>query len=67
MTTTAAPLLTLKQLARLLQVPESTLYSWRTQGIGPPSLKIGRGIRYRQADVARWLEHQADDKRGAVA
>jgi excisionase family DNA binding protein len=60
MTDITASLLTPPQLAEWLQLPLSTLYSWRTQGIGPPGFKVGRGIRYRRSDVERWLERQAE-------
>jgi excisionase family DNA binding protein len=59
-------LLTVDQLAELLQVPQQTLYGWRTRGEGPPGLKIGRHVRYRRDDVARWLD-SLEDSRGPHA
>lgn len=45
-------------LADLLQIPLSTLYSWSYRGVGPPVLKIGRHLRYRRAAVEAWLREQ---------
>lgn len=43
------------QLARRLGVTVRTLERWRTEGEGPPFLKVGRGVRYDEADLAAWL------------
>lgn len=40
-----------------------TLADWRTKGIGPDYVKVGRLIRYRQADLDAWIETRV--KRGA--
>jgi len=55
-------LLTEQELADLLKVSVRTVRSWRTEGTGPPSLRIGRGVRYRRRDVDAWLEQQAEDR-----
>jgi excisionase family DNA binding protein len=47
------------ELASYLGVPLATLYSWRYKGDGPRSIKVGRHLRYRAADVERWLEAQS--------
>lgn len=52
------------QVAEQLQVAEQTLRYWRHVGSGPPSIKVGRGVRYRQSDVDAWL---ADNTKGAEA
>jgi excisionase family DNA binding protein len=49
-------LLTPQQVSELLQMPLQTLYTWRSRGEGPPALKLGRHLRYRRADVERWLD-----------
>lgn len=51
-------LLTTKQVAEYLRVPVATLYQWRYQGRGPRAARVGRHLRYRKADVDRWLEQQ---------
>jgi predicted DNA-binding transcriptional regulator AlpA len=42
-------------LAVRLGVSRSTLQSWRYAGRGPRYLKIGRLIRYRNADIEAFL------------
>ena len=59
-------LLTVKQVAALLQVPPATLHTWRYRGIGPKAMKVGRYLRYRRGDVEEWLDGLAkmsDDRR----
>ena len=54
------PLLTIEQLAELLQVPVSTIYKWRATGYGPKVTKVGKYLRWQQADVDAWLEAQRE-------
>ena len=54
-------LLTVQELADLLQVPTKTIYTWRYKRVGPPAVSIGRYVRFRAEDVAAWLETRADD------
>lgn len=61
----SARLLTIDELADFLQVPKATLYRWRYHGEGPPGLRLGRHVRYRQADVDAWLADQPH--KGAAA
>lgn len=61
----AEPLLTMQDLAAELQVPIGTIYQWRHRGEGPPGLRVGRGVRFRRADVDRWLEGRSDRARSA--
>lgn len=42
-----------------LAVPIATLYKWRCTGYGPKSLRVGRYIRYRRADVQSWIDSLA--------
>ncbi len=53
-------LLSLPQVAEQLSVPLGTLYAWRSRGLGPRGIKIGKHVRVRQADLDAWLEQQAD-------
>jgi excisionase family DNA binding protein len=53
-------LLTVRELANLLQVPVKTIYTWRYKGIGPPAVPLGRYLRFRADDVVVWLEKRAD-------
>jgi excisionase family DNA binding protein len=53
-------LLTVHELAGLLQVPPKTIYTWRYKGVGPPAVPIGRYLRFRAEDVATWLDNRAE-------
>lgn len=48
-------LLSVDELADLLQVPVSTIYHWRHRGSGPRAIRVGRYVRFDTADVAAWL------------
>jgi excisionase family DNA binding protein len=51
-------LLTYKQAADYLTIPEETLRKWRAQGRGPRSIKLGRHVRYDKADLDAWVEQR---------
>ncbi|MCP4303550.1 MAG: helix-turn-helix domain-containing protein [bacterium] len=55
MTLQSLELISADELGELLSVPKATLYAWRYRGDGPPSMRIGRHLRYRPADVDEWL------------
>jgi excisionase family DNA binding protein len=49
--------LTPKQTATLLNVPEATLAVWRsTNRVVLPFFKLGHHVRYRRADIDRFIE-----------
>ncbi len=52
------------ELAVRLGVSRSTLQSWRYEGRGPRFIKLGRLVRYRNADIDAYLKAQT---RGRVA
>jgi excisionase family DNA binding protein len=54
-------LLSTDEVARLLVVPVTTLYTWRYKGTGPKAYRVGKHLRYRLADVLAWLENDAAD------
>ncbi|HET6809821.1 MAG TPA: helix-turn-helix domain-containing protein [Acidimicrobiales bacterium] len=56
---TLEKLLTPEEVAKLLGVPIGTVYRWNYRGNGPARLRIGKHVRYRPADVARWLEERS--------
>lgn len=58
-------LATAQELAEHFQIPVATIYSWNHKGTGPPPIRLGKHVRYRWADVERWLDHQASQPRGA--
>lgn len=49
-------LLSTDEVARLLLVPVTTLYTWRYKGTGPRAFRVGKHLRYRLSDVMAWLE-----------
>jgi excisionase family DNA binding protein len=57
-------LLTAKQVADLLAVPESWVREATREG-RMPHLKLGRYRRYQPAAIEAWLAQQRDDPPGA--
>jgi excisionase family DNA binding protein len=53
-------LLTVRQVADLLQVSVSTVERMTRRGEGPPSIKFGRSRRWLRRDVERWLEEHRE-------
>ena len=51
-------LLTPRQVAKLLQIREQTLATWRMDGRELAIIRVGRCIRYRAEDVQDYLRHQ---------
>jgi len=55
--TSASPLLTPSEAARLLKVSKATLATWRARARGPKYRKLGgRMIRYAAEDVLAWAK-----------
>lgn len=52
---TSDRLLTPRQVAELLGVPEGTLRQWRHHGRGPVSFRVEGHVRYRVSAVEAWL------------
>jgi len=48
-------LLSVDQLARLLDVSVRTVWRLRDAGKLPPPLRIGGGVRWRRADIQNWI------------
>lgn len=49
-------LLTTKQTAEILAVPQGTLRYWRKSGVGPRWIKLEGTVRYDLADVLLYIE-----------
>ncbi len=49
-----------QDLAEFLGVPVMTVYHWRRTGYGPRGSKVGRYVRYREADIERWIDEQVE-------
>lgn len=43
-------------LADELQIPKSTIYGWKTRGLGPAWVRVGKHLRARRTDVEAWLD-----------
>ena len=56
--TEIAPLWRIGDVSSYLGVPVATLYQWRHLGTGPRAYRLGKHLRYRQADVEAWLADQ---------
>jgi predicted DNA-binding transcriptional regulator AlpA len=50
---------TLDEVADLLRMSPNALYTIRCRGGGPPGIKIGRRVLFREDELAQWL----DDRR----
>lgn len=53
--------MTVEQASEYLGIPVATLYTWRSRGQGPTSVRVGRRLRYRRDALLDWvlaLEHQ---------
>lgn len=54
------PLLSIEELAELLQVSVKTIYQWRHRGVGPRVIKVGRLLRFDPTDVRDWLDRDEE-------
>jgi excisionase family DNA binding protein len=62
----ARRLLIPEEVAEILGVPVTTLYQWRHKRVGPKSLRVGRHLRYREADLETWLREQEQQDQSAA-
>jgi excisionase family DNA binding protein len=61
------PLLSVGDLAEYLGVPITTVYDWRSNGLGPVGYRIGKHIKFAVPDVREWLAAQRDQRPAANA
>ena len=54
------PLLDVRELADYLGVPISTVYDWRTRGLGPRAYRFGKHLKFAVSDVRISVEQQRD-------
>ncbi|MGI8946671.1 MAG: helix-turn-helix domain-containing protein [Ornithinimicrobium sp.] len=50
--------LTVQEVADLLRVSPGTARAWAAKGEGPPSIRLGKQIRYRPEKVEEWVQEQ---------
>lgn len=43
------------ELAAELKIPKSTIYGWKSRGIGPNWTRVGKHLRARRTTVDAWL------------
>lgn len=53
-------LLDIRELSAYLGVPVSTIYDWRSRGIGPHAYRFGKHLKFAVTDVTEWIEAQRD-------
>lgn len=58
---TRQPLMSVQELAELLQVSVKTIYDWRYRGLGPKAIRVGRHVRYEPDEIERWLVAQRNN------
>lgn len=44
-----------KAVSELTGIPTATLATWRCRNLGPPFMKLGGHVRYRQGEVHKWM------------
>lgn len=54
------PMLDVSELADYLGGPVSTVYDWRTRGLGPRAYRFGKYLKFAVSDVRVWIEQQRD-------
>lgn len=57
-------MMTLRELAAYLKMPEKTLYRLAAEG-KVPGFKVGASWRFRKSEIDKWIESQ-ENKRGSV-
>ncbi|MFO7916544.1 MAG: helix-turn-helix domain-containing protein [Anaerolineae bacterium] len=55
-----------KQVARYLQLEESTIYSWAQEG-KIPAKKVGGRWHFRRSELEAWLDRHRQDAHEASA
>lgn len=51
-------LITVEGLSDLLSIPVGTIYRWRSLGVGPKGIRIGKFVRYDPREVEKWLRER---------
>jgi excisionase family DNA binding protein len=51
-------LLTAREIADYLGISVQTVYWWRSKGLGPKGIRIGRHLRFHTKDFLDWLDQK---------
>jgi len=51
-------LLTVEEVAELLSVKKSTIYSWTHSGF-IPHVKLGNKLRFKESEIEKWIEKRS--------
>lgn len=57
MTNPESEMMTLRELAAYLKMPEKTLYRLAAEG-KVPGFKVGASWRFRKSEIDKWIERQ---------
>ncbi len=57
-------LMTTAEASEFLRVSSASLERWRTNGGGPPFIKVGHRVCYDRADLEAWLRAQRREHTG---
>ena len=63
----ATPYLTAEQVGELLQVSPRTVQRWALEDASMPVLRLGRTVRFPQAELQRWFERSTQGSRKSKA
>lgn len=55
-------LITKQQFADMLKISVKTIDLWIAKGYGPTPLKIGRMVRFKKADIMKFIEECLEEK-----
>ena len=54
-------LLTSEEVSEYLGLSPHTIEMWRRKKVGPPWVKVGRSVRYKESDVSSWVERRSQE------
>jgi DNA-binding transcriptional MerR regulator len=55
-----AHLLTTEEVAERFRTSPSTVRYWRSLGVGPSGVRVGRRVLYEEAECDRWWKAKVD-------
>lgn len=53
--------------AQAIGISKLTLRNWRSRGLGPKFMKLGKRVIYSEADVQAWVQEQRRSPRGVAS